>query len=394
MLLAAVLAQPTADIVIALFLPGTIMLCFRLAVLIQAERSRKAVWVKYRQATRFLMAATLAAWWAAWDLFSLGHLLAARLPHLSVELGTEFAQLLLFCVPPLAAVGTALLLAYSSDAAFLGLKWTVVDFCKLVFWRLMNFSIPLLMVALGCDDLWDGKLLGSLWICIAGIAAVAGRIGLRRAEGIRLHQVRASETRNRALAMARRMGVNLRVVFVVPAGRGHLTNAFGGGASIGLTDNMGKYFNKAQTEFVIAHELAHVQKKHGRKQYLLTIGIFAVIAIGLFTLRARLASIRPLVDVLIVFMPLGVSYWFSRSCEYEADRIAVEATNDPDSGIRAITRLYRISEAPVLPGRLTELFQTHPSLFKRVEAIGRAASIPADRVKRTFEQALGGAARD
>src|SRR5580698_10170409 len=64
MLLAAVLAQPTADIGIALFLHGTIMLCFRLAVLIQAERSRKAVWVKYRQATRFLMAATLAAWWA------------------------------------------------------------------------------------------------------------------------------------------------------------------------------------------------------------------------------------------------------------------------------------------------------------------------------------------
>ena len=111
MLLAAVLAQPTADIVIALFLPGAIMLCFRLAVLLQPERSRKAVWVKYRQATRFLMAATLAAWWAAWDLFSLGDSLAARLPHLSIELGTEFAQLLLFCVPPLAAVGTALVLA-------------------------------------------------------------------------------------------------------------------------------------------------------------------------------------------------------------------------------------------------------------------------------------------
>ena len=45
MLLAAVLAQPTADIVIALFLPGAIMLCFRLAVLLQPERSRKAVWV-------------------------------------------------------------------------------------------------------------------------------------------------------------------------------------------------------------------------------------------------------------------------------------------------------------------------------------------------------------
>jgi heat shock protein HtpX len=380
-----------ADIVIALVLPGAIMLCFRFAALLQPERSRRAVWVKYRQTTRFLMAASVAAWWAAWDLFSLGDALADRLPNLSIDLGTEFAHSLLFCVPPLAAVGTSLVLAYSSDATFLGLKWTVVDFSRLVFWRLMNFSIPLLMVALGCDDLWKGKLSGSLWICIAGIAAVAGTIGLRRAEGIRPHQVRASETRNRALALARRMGVNLRVVFVVPAGRGHLTNAFGGGASIGLTDNLGKYFNKAQTEFVIAHELAHVKKKHGRKQYLLTIVTFTVILIALFTLRSRLASIRPLVDVLIVFIPLVVSYSFSRSCEYEADRIAVEATNDPDSGIRAITRLYRVSEAPVRPGRLTELFQTHPSLVKRVEAIGRVASFPADRVKRTFEQALGGA---
>jgi Zn-dependent protease with chaperone function len=394
MQLAAVLAQPMADIVIALFFPGAIMLCFRLSALLQPERSRKAVWVKHRQATRFLMAVSLAAWWAAWDLFSLGNSLSARLPHLSIESGTELAQGLLFCVPPLAAVGTALVLAYSSDAAFLGLKWTVVDFSKLVFWRLMNFSIPLLMVALGFDDLWNGKLPGSLWICIAGIAAVAGTVGLRRAEGIRLHQVKASETRNRALAMARRMGVNLRRVYVVPAGRGHLTNAFGGGASIGLTDNLGKYFNKAQTEFVIAHELAHVQKKHGRKKYLLTISIFAVIAIALFTLRARLAAIRPLVDVLIVFIPLVVSYSFSRSCEYEADRIAVEVTNDPDSGIRAITRLYRVSDAPVRPGRLTELFQTHPSLFRRVEAIGRAASFPADRVTRTFEQALGGVTPD
>lgn len=95
-------------------------------------------------------------------------------------------------------------------------------------------------------------------------------------------------------------------------------------------------------------------------------------------------------DVLIILVPLVISYSFSRSCEYEADRIAVEVTGDPDSGIRAITRLYRVSDAPVRTGRLTELFQTHPALFKRVEAIGRVASLPADKVNRTFEQALGG----
>lgn len=390
MALLALLAQQLAEIVIAVLFPGAIVLCFRFSALLQPEDRRKSAWVKFRQATRFLMATSVATWWAAWDLFSLGALLAARFPRLSIELGADLAQDLLFCVPPLTAIGIALALAYSGDASFLRLKWTVADFFKLVFWRLMNFSLPLLMVALGFADLCKGKLLGSLWICLAGIVALVGTACLRQAEGMRMHQVKASETRNRALAMARRMGVELRRVYVVPAGRGHLTNAFGGGASIGLTDNLGKYFNKAQTDFVIAHELAHVQKKHGPRQFQLTIAIFTAAMVGLFALHARLASIRPLVDVLIILVPLMVSYLFSRSCEYEADRIAVEVTGDPDSGIRAITRLYRVSDAPVRTGRLTELFQTHPALFRRVEAIGQVASLPADRVNRTFEQALGG----
>jgi len=154
------------------------MLCFRLLALLRSENNQKSSWVKYRQATRFLMAASLAAWWAAWDLYSLAGFLTARFPRLSTALGTESAQDLLFCVPPLAAVGAALALAYSADANFLRLKWTVIDFIKLVFWRLMNFSLPLLMVALGFADLWKGKLSGSLWICLAGIVALVGTVGL------------------------------------------------------------------------------------------------------------------------------------------------------------------------------------------------------------------------
>jgi hypothetical protein len=57
---------------------------------------------------------------------------------------------------------------------------------------------------------------------------------------MKLHEVKASETRNQALAMARKMGIELQRIYVVPAGRGHLTNAFGGIGSIGLTDNLGQ----------------------------------------------------------------------------------------------------------------------------------------------------------
>jgi Zn-dependent protease with chaperone function len=52
--------------------------------------------------------------------------------------------------------------------------------------------------------------------------------------------------------------------------------------TIGLTDNLGKYLTKEQVMFVIAHELAHVKLKHGRKQLLLILGIYSCMAFLLF----------------------------------------------------------------------------------------------------------------
>ena len=60
---------------------------------------------------------------------------------------------------------------------------------------------------------------GCTWISGAGIIAMMGTVFRRKAEGMKLHEVKASETRNRARAMARRMGIELRRIYVVPAGR-------------------------------------------------------------------------------------------------------------------------------------------------------------------------------
>lgn len=71
----------------------------------------------------------------------------------------------------------------------------------------MNVVIPLLTIATGFDDIYHGNLWGCTWISGAGIIAMMGTIFLRKAEGMKLHEVKASETRNRARAMARRMGI-------------------------------------------------------------------------------------------------------------------------------------------------------------------------------------------
>jgi Zn-dependent protease with chaperone function len=77
------------------------------------------------------------------------------------------------------------------------------------------------------------------------------------------------------------------MVHVVPAGKGHLTNAYGISNAIALTDSLGKYLTKPQIDYVIAHELAHVKLNHGRKQLRLWVTVFSIVALFLF-LRARL----------------------------------------------------------------------------------------------------------
>lgn len=191
------------------------------------EQGEQDVWSRYRQLSRFILATTVGAWWAACD-FS----------------GLASPDTLRFWIPPLIGLGIFLSLAYSTDATMMNLKWTLIDLLRLTWWRLISFVVPLLLIAEGFEDVLRGDLWGCAWIGSAGFIAIIGTAFLRRAEGMKLHEVKASENRNRALAMARKLGIDLRRVYVVPAGRGHLTNAFGGGASIGLTDNLGKYLNK------------------------------------------------------------------------------------------------------------------------------------------------------
>jgi Zn-dependent protease with chaperone function len=89
---------------------------------------------------------------------------------------------------------------------------------------------------------------------------------------------------------------------------------------------------------------------------------------------------RPLLDILVVFFPILTFYFFSRRFEYAADESSVEMTKDPEMAIRALANLYRITQSPTHCDRLTELFMTHPSLTRRVRAIGESGRMPAERI--------------
>jgi Zn-dependent protease with chaperone function len=205
-------------------------------------------------------------------------------------------------------------------------------------------------------------------------------VRLQSAEGIKPRTVKSGELYKRSLVLSKRMGVRLRRVCVVPFGKGRLTNAYGGWSTIAVTDDYGHWLDGSELDFVIGHELAHVKCKHGLKKMLAISGVFGLAAVLIFAVPHSLGGWRVLSNFAVILTPLVGFYLLSRHCEYAADRGAVEATGETEVAIRALTSLYEHTGVPTSSSRLQELFSTHPSLSRRLEAITRLGQC-AERVR-------------
>lgn len=355
-----------------LLLPTAATLWFRWAALRAEEARQRAIWAGFRRFGRFILTAIVSIWWALWDL--------AGKSLSSVESWR-------FWLPPAVSLGIFLLLCSEVDRTVLRLKWTTTDSVRQAWWRLVSFVIPLLMLAAGFELILGREIRGIAWLLAAGVVSKIGTGFLRRAEGLKFNTLKSGEYRNRALRVARGMDVTLHRVFVVPAGKGHLTNAYGMSNAIALTDSLGQHLNDRQMDFVVAHEVAHVKLKHGRKHLLLVVAIFTVTALSLFLLPMQTKTLHPLFQLLAIFGPLIALYYCSRRFEYSADREAIEFTDAPEIAVQALAKLHHSRELPAASDLFTELFTTHPTFAHRVGAIVNRGQIPAERLPPLLEEA-------
>jgi Zn-dependent protease with chaperone function len=370
-----------------LLLPIGLTLWFRWAALRADEAEQRLVWSGYRQFGRFILAATVALWGVIWDLAGKSSLVSISVRTWPGALEISSAESWRFWLPPTVSLGIFLLLCFGVDKSVLGLTWTAADTLRQAWWRLVSFVIPLLMVAAGFGLILDKKLGGIGWLLVAGMVSKIGTVFLRRAEGMKFNTLKSGEYRNRALRVARGMEVSLRRVFVVPAGKGHLTNAYGMSNAIALTDNLGQYLDDRQLEFVVAHEVAHVKLRHGRIHLLLVVTIFSITALSLFLFPLQNEHFRPLFQLVAIFGPLIALYYCSRRFEYSADREAIEFTDAPEIAVLALAKLHHVRELPAASDAFTELFMTHPTFAHRVGAIVNNGQIAADRLPRVLEEA-------
>ena len=331
------------------------------------------------------MLGTVAAWWALWDFRRGSALIPNSAPRL-VWIGPALDKPFLFWVLPIAGIAVAQMVCYSLDKTLLEQRWTVSDILRLACWRTISPTVALLFVATGFEAIYNRSLVGILWLVAAAILAMVGTSRSRSAEGMKLQLLKGGEVYKRAFVLAKHMHVPLKRVYVVPAGRGHLTNAYGLSQSIAVTDNYGKFLNSPELDFVVGHELGHVKARHGRKKFLIMGAAFAGIALACFFLPPILNPFRPLLDIPVILLPVLTFYFFSRRFEYAADEAGVALTRDPENAIRALANLYRITQSPVHFDRLTELFMTHPPLTRRVRAIAESGGMPAERLSGIIDE--------
>jgi STE24 endopeptidase len=207
----------------------------------------------------------------------------------------------------------------------------------------------------------------------------------------RFTPVQDESLRSDVLALAQEAGISVSDVLVADASRRTtLENAYVGGLGatkrVVLYDTLLEGGRRAETLFVVAHEMAHEKENHVPKGILLTsagllagFGALAWLAGRSWFLSWSRATgpedLRAL-PVLLIYLAvaglllLPVESAFSRSFERRADAIAISLTSDPAAGVRSFRRLAFANLADLRPPRIAvwTLF-THPPISERIRSI-------------------------
>ena len=328
---------------------------------------RVNVWLRYRRLNQVLLLIVSVAWCALSEASNL---------HPPV-----------FCVGLLTSVFLVHAIARQIDRSILERRWTSSEILRQAWWATVHPSATLLLLATGFNTTFERKPSAFFWFILAAVTAVVGPACLRLAQGFKKRKVKSGTLYVRSLHLAKRMGVKIRWIYVVPSGRGDLTNAFASWHSISLTDNYGEFLHGPQLDCVIAHELAHAKNRHVQKELSILALLFSSLIAFSFTLAPLLSHYKLLAISVLLLVPVLCFDAISRYFEYEADGASVRFIGNPEAEIRSLAALYRKTSTPIERSNFLELFMTHPNFVNRISAVAKLGSVPATRVSHILSEA-------
>ena len=372
---------------VLLLIPIVLTLWFQRAGLAISSNDGIRGWYGYRRNHRTLNFLVLAAWCALWDWNGMTVPVPRFVKTWTDSITGSSMQSALYWVLPLTLLFASEVIFYNANRKINGLHWSEPQVVRQGFWEILRYILPLLLIGAGFEHVFKGEFDGIFLILGALPIAAIARVRLDLALGFKSRLLKTGELRNRAFRLATEMEVELRRVYIVPQGKGHLTNAYAGGfGSISLTDTLSHSLSYKELNCIIVHELAHVKFRHVRGYLRDLTWPYVLLVVLLFGWPSREPMLSPFVEFSAILLPTLVLNFLSRLREYAADREEIIALGDPEASISSLAKLHEISHVPRQWSYFSELFFSHPSLERRARAIARAANLPDERYKEIMEK--------
>ena len=307
-------------------------------------------------------------------------------------------------------------LSYAVHAQLRGTQWTRREFLLRQFIWLGARVIPLLLGLSALGFLHDQPELAVGLLFLTLLVFEALQVLKFRITRQLPQPLTAGELRDRIFALAHRLGVGVNQIFILPAGKGQVANAYAAQNRIVMfTDYLLEHLNKREVDAVAAHELAHLRHKHPGKR-LLMFGAIVFLPYYFTWLVRTLAgfAMMPLTwlvanpggekfishgwkalsvfeqwsqrDFFLVMFGLTAFYFYSRHCENDADATAVRLTGDPEAQITGLLKLNRLNLVPIRWGKASESWLTHPSTVRRAHRIAAAGGLAPERLREILQQ--------
>jgi len=375
-----------AGTILAVVLVAPVLFVFWLGrkALSAPAADKAAVWFSYMRYLQWTLSGSLIGWWIASESIHLVSLLKfLSTGWIASAWNFPVTAVIVDWIPPCLVWVLCFALSHPVQEKLRGLKWTRRELVLQGVFSVCAALIPLALFLTGLQTLGSADFQkGMLWFVAAFVVRLVAAGALQKLMGTLPQSLTTGDLRDHAFGMAQHLGVKLQQVYVVPAGKGQMANAFARtGNTIAFTDFLLQRMSWAEVNYVLGHELAHLKLKHPGKiaaaRVASMFGAFFVVGmVAPFGMESPVLRYG-IILAIVTFFPL---FW-SRRFEFAADAGAVQLTGDPRSAISALFKLSSLNMMPLHWSNWSEKWLTHPSSLRRAQAIARKAGIPLEQIQ-------------
>ncbi len=285
-----------------------------------------------------------------------------------------------------------------------GARWTARDLAAPAFYFSMVLSVILVTVFAVMLNLHQSPVQLVSVLFVGALAGAYCYVRMLLSLGFVIQALDEGELYERVRAMADQAKISsLRGVYLVYRDKCPVLNALAAHKmQVMFTEHLLEALTRREVDAIVGHELSHLVRNHPKTLYrarglCMVLGwiLGVVCVIGMTILVASLglywhatawicATVLSMLPGFLLGYVLYLSY--SRRFEFEADRGAVELTEDPEALISGLVKLTRLNYMPMVwGGRWGALFITHPETRKRVDAIATRFGVSEERVEELLD---------